>query len=625
MHNYEIIVKIVMKILQNFRHCLLCDDDAGDPRTRVCWSSWQPAGEGPAPGESLCSLGLAEAAASVPGWSQHGSWDQGPGEACPDSPAPAGAPSCSQVSCSQSIIWLEFPVQLFFVPRDAVFEYYSSVLEGVVSRHSTGEGQGASEEEELLIEELQKVLEGFIGSNPEAWAPLVSAWALDTLGRMSSRWSSKISGPPSGLLHDKLSAWLACPAARCLLELAAACLSTLLHTTDTEACVASLLETSVRHAPHFDWVVAHLGSCFPRTVTSRVLSLGLRDFAAASPGSAEAALGKVPKLVTVVSILSHLGSTHPLELEQGVEELAASCLSTTSTSHTNVATVPFLLHLSSQSPGVRRALASSLSTLLAPALPRLATLAPLWLQGSYFSSPEALLSLCAHLLVLSERGGPQLLLLLLEVGAREEGKVGTLSARSLTHLLLSELCTLVHSAPRHRPSEAPLLTALTPHLPALLPLLLSTHPFQLASVSQLLTLLCLHRGRAASASLVAQLLCRSTESRHLATLGHLVVGLELWHPGLVPEGVARALRGEGGGLEGALLDNLARLVELEGGEGARWNSSFRLAVSKQLVSLSGLLLQHTERVLLLLSLVPPGPGLRVAEVHRVCHALVQVG
>ena len=96
---------------------------------------------------------------------------------------------------------------------------------------------------------------------------------------------------PSRLLHEKLSSWLSCSAARCLLELAAACLSTLLtrrefffstsetlscSSTDTEACISSLLDTSVRHSPHFDWVVAHLGSCFPHTVTSRVLSLGLR-------------------------------------------------------------------------------------------------------------------------------------------------------------------------------------------------------------------------------------------------------------------------------------------------------------------------------------------------------------
>ena len=109
--------------------------------------------------------------------------------------------------------------------------------------------------------------------------------------------------------------------------------------TDTEACVSSLLDTSVRHSPHFDWVVAHLGSCFPHTVTSRVLSLGLRyplcflvfqeviysarEFAAAAstnPGSAELSLSKIPKLVSVVNILSHLGTTHPIQLEEAVQE-----------------------------------------------------------------------------------------------------------------------------------------------------------------------------------------------------------------------------------------------------------------------------------------------------------------
>ena len=106
--------------------------------------------------------------------------------------------------------------------------------------------------------------------------------------------------------------------------------------------MSSLLDTSVRHSPHFDWVVAHLGSCFPHTVTSRVLSLGLRytsvytssyiiltvissirEFAAAAstnPGSAELSLSKIPKLVSVVNILSHLGTTHPIQLEEAVQE-----------------------------------------------------------------------------------------------------------------------------------------------------------------------------------------------------------------------------------------------------------------------------------------------------------------
>ena len=39
--------------------------------------------------------------------------------------------------------------------------------------------------------------------------------------------------------------------------------------SQTEKCVSALLEASVRHGPHFDWVVAHVGGCFPDTVISR--------------------------------------------------------------------------------------------------------------------------------------------------------------------------------------------------------------------------------------------------------------------------------------------------------------------------------------------------------------------
>ena len=48
-----------------------------------------------------------------------------------------------------------------------------------------------------------------------------------------------------------------------------------------------------------------------------------REFAAAAstnPGSAELSLSKIPKLVSVVNILSHLGTTHPIQLEEAVQE-----------------------------------------------------------------------------------------------------------------------------------------------------------------------------------------------------------------------------------------------------------------------------------------------------------------
>jgi integrator complex subunit 5 len=512
--------------------------------------------------------------------------------------------------------------------RDAVFEYYGALLDGVVGRHSAQAGEAGqpsiTEEEEVTIEELQKVLAGFIETNPEAWAPLVSAWALDNLGRMSSKWSSKISGPPTSLLHDKLSAWLSCLGARCLLELAAACLATLLTSTDTQACVSSLLETSVRYAPHFDWVVAHLGSCFPHTVTSRVLALGLGDFtaaAAAAPGQGEVSLAKVPRLVSVVNILSHLGSTHPVQLEEAVQDLLASSLGP-ATSPAGTATVPFLLHLASLSNGVRRALATELAPSLLPALPRLAALAPAWIQGRFFASPEAALTLAAQLLVRTDRGGPELLLLLLELGARGEAEVGQQQARALTHLLLAELAAQVHTAPRHRPEEVALLSALEPHRPELLALLLAGDDFQLPAVTQLLCLHSVHRGRAASAGLLAHLLGHSTDATHLATLGHLLAGLELWHPGVAGDAVGRALRSEAGG-QGRLLDNLARLVALEREGAVQWRSSLEGAVRAELPAVAGLLPLLPDRALRLLALVPPGPLLGLAEVHQLCHALVQ--
>ena len=202
-------------------------------------------------------------------------------------------------------------------------------------------------------------------------------------------------------------------------------------------------------------------------------------------------------------------------------------------------------------------------------------------------------------------------------------QVGTEQAQSLTHLLLAELNSLVHATPRHRPEEAPLLTALDSHLDLLRPLLLSSNAFQRSATSQLLILHSLHRGRGASACLLSFLLLESSESTSLATLGQLLASLELWHPAVAADAVGRALR-EKEGDKGQLLDNLARLLVMETQEEMAWHSSFRAALANHLSSLTSMVLDHPKRVLLLLSLAPPGPKLQLAALHRLCHALVQV-
>ena len=60
-----------------------------------------------------------------------------------------------------------------------------------------------------------------------------------------------------------LQIWLGCPATRMLIDLTTQCLEGLTQ-LETDACINALLETSVEHSPHFDWVVAHVGGCFPQ-------------------------------------------------------------------------------------------------------------------------------------------------------------------------------------------------------------------------------------------------------------------------------------------------------------------------------------------------------------------------
>lgn len=40
----------------------------------------------------------------------------------------------------------------------------------------------------------------------------------------------------------------------------------------------SLLSTSTKHSPHFDWVVADIGDNFPSEIINRVLQAGYRDY-----------------------------------------------------------------------------------------------------------------------------------------------------------------------------------------------------------------------------------------------------------------------------------------------------------------------------------------------------------
>jgi integrator complex subunit 5 len=164
--------------------------------------------------------------------------------------------------------------------RDAVLAFYAVLVDHGLDLHlRSGGGGGAKGEAEDLLDHFRAAVEEFIASNADAWAPVIANWCLGVLGEISGKYAAKVLKSSQQRLHETLPLWLDCHAPRTLIDLTAICLNALVANAEkTENCVSVLLDTSVKHSPHFDWVVAHVGSCFPETVIGRVLSVGLKDF-----------------------------------------------------------------------------------------------------------------------------------------------------------------------------------------------------------------------------------------------------------------------------------------------------------------------------------------------------------
>lgn len=161
-------------------------------------------------------------------------------------------------------------------------------------------------------------------------------------GQLSSKHANRVAAVSSGVLSESLQFWMSCRATRGLIDITTKCLSCLMN-SNTDSCINALLgeiidiphillqksvkqhsllifpifiaDTCVAHSPHFDWVVAHVGSCFPRTVMTRVLSCGLKDFCSNQQGP------KAPKLSSVVQILGYLATSHSSDMRRALLRL----------------------------------------------------------------------------------------------------------------------------------------------------------------------------------------------------------------------------------------------------------------------------------------------------------------
>ena len=107
----------------------------------------------------------------------------------------------------------------------------------------------------------------------------------------------------------------------------------------------------MKHSPHFDWVVAHVGGCFPTTVITRVLNVGIKEFCSSAEAQMKRdgkfSVSKVSKLNSVVGILGHLAGSHAQEIRSTFGDMLDESLvpPIKSLSDQAVGIIPFLLHL----------------------------------------------------------------------------------------------------------------------------------------------------------------------------------------------------------------------------------------------------------------------------------------
>nr|XP_019561577.2 integrator complex subunit 5-like [Aedes albopictus] len=220
--------------------------------------------------------------------------------------------------------------------RDAVFEYFSLVFNGAVKVYLVNvekNNQDASQDDDA-IQEIHETLERLVTNGPPAWSPLISSWCLRLLGEICDKNSRRRQLD----IRTSCNLWLGCNAIRCLVGLTALCFSKL-DEQEVDACIAGLLNTFAQYSPHFDWVVARLGGCFPSKVISKMLYCGLKRFT-----------GEYDQVDSEVEVLSYLAAANENDLRQSLKEI---CEKETM----NKLVVPYLLHLSKHSDVLAQALA----------------------------------------------------------------------------------------------------------------------------------------------------------------------------------------------------------------------------------------------------------------------------
>lgn len=438
------------------------------------------------------------------------------------------------------------------VARHAVLEHYSLLFDDAINsslsfidRVPHADASGHQKQQLSALQDVTGVLLSFIKSNPEAWAPVVSSWTLTLLGQLSSKYAAKRGIQHATSLNEVLQMWLACEPARMLMEISTECFAAMVGAAP-DMCVDSLLEASVRYSPHFDWAVAHIGSCFPRTIITRVLNCGLKDFCNDSghdkdSGHSTSRL-KVPKMASVVGILGHLASKHGQDIRKALMALFEASLHSDATG-SKVTTLPFLLQLASMSDMLLQILTTDLVCVLTPS-----TLNQLHRQFTQWkrASPgdyNSFLNLVVHLIVKSRIGACDIISFVLNTAVPAEGHTGELpteevreTCAEIMHILMFELQRGVLSTKSERHAvEIPLLMGLASQTEILTIMLLAATGSRLPWLQKLLTYTALHTGQSCAASILSSIVCNAQTPSQLSNFYNVKQGVEQGLPSVLKQ------------------------------------------------------------------------------------------
>lgn len=396
--------------------------------------------------------------------------------------------------------------------RDGVLEHMYNLFDESVSNYvlkleldDNGNVASNVASDEKIIQEVHQVLSDFIKQNPEIWSPAISTWSLSLLGFLSSKYADRRVVPHPSNLPEVLQLWMACPPTRTLIDLTTQCLSTLIS-SNPDTCIDALIETSVQHSPYFDWVVAHIGSCFPMTVITRVLACGLKDFYMHQDVMEEATMGtnkKAPKIASVVGILGHLAAHHDGDIRVAVLTMFNESFCD-SASREQLATGPFLLHLAAMSDVLSHVISSEfVKVVTSEVLCTMASQVEKW-RSAKIPGTDGMVRLVVHLLLRSD-GGSQVIRRLLDIVSPET--LGLLAVvREAAGLVLDSVLLEIQRRVYAGVTDIPLLHFLKSHISDLSTYLCSTDNSRASWVYNLLKLICIHGGEQVSIYSIGYLL-----------------------------------------------------------------------------------------------------------------------